>query len=85
MKKWHQVVKDALSPITATARTLFKNVEDQNGASTQGKSKGEVNVMKVVSKGIFMCGICGKKHDKKEDMDKHMEQHGTSVGGNKPM
>ena len=84
MKKWHQVAKDALSPLTATARTLFKNVEDESGASTQGNSKGEVNVVKVVSKGIFMCGICGKNHDNKEDMNKHMGQHGTSAYGYNP-
>ena len=84
MKKWHQVAKDALSPLTLTARTLFKSVEDESAASTQGNSKGEVNVEKVVSKGIYMCGVCGKDYDQKRDMDEHMKQHGPSVDSNKP-
>ena len=84
MKKWHQVAKDALSPLTTTARTLFKNVEDDGGASTQGNSRGEVNVVKVVSKAFNLCGICGKKYGNKKEMEEHMEQHGTTKDNDIP-
>ena len=84
MKKWHQVAKDVLSPITTTARTLFKNVEDESGDSTQGNSRGEVNIVKVVSAGIYLCGICGKNYQTKKEMDEHMEHHDTSKGTDKP-
>ena len=75
MKKWHQVAKEALSPFTTTARTLFNNVEDDGGASTQGNSRGEVNVVKVVSEGFHLCGACGKKYGNKKEMKEHMEEH----------
>ena len=82
VKKWHQVAKDALSPLASTARTLFKNTEDESGASIQGNSRGEVNVEKVMTKGMFVCGKCEKNFQVKKLLNEHMEQHDTTKDTN---
>ena len=78
MKRWHQVAKDAFSPLAETARTLFQNNEDDSMESTQGNSRGEVNVIKVVSNATFVCGVCELHFVSKKDMNEHMKIHGQN-------
>ena len=53
MKKFHDVVIDALLPMAETARVLFQNTSLLETPSVQGKSKGQINYPEVVSEGIF--------------------------------
>ena len=84
MKRWHQAAKYAFSPIADTARTLFQGTEDETLGSTQGNSRGEVNVLKVVSCGTFVCGVCDKSFTTKKEMGEHMETHDAAIIGEKP-
>ena len=73
MKSWHQAAKDAFSPIADTARTLFQGTMDETVVSTQGNRRREVNVIKVVSSGTYVCGVCEKCVTTKEEMGEHMK------------
>ena len=84
MKRWHQAAKDVFSPLADTSRTLFQSIEDEASESIQGNSKGEVNVLKVVSKGTYVCGVCEKEFTMKNDMDKHMKMHDNAVNSEEP-
>ena len=75
MQRWHQAAVDVLSPMAATARTLFNNVDKDPQPSTQGNSNGQVNSPKVVSEGRFQCGACGTEEKCNEDMAIHMKVH----------
>ena len=79
MKRWHQAAKDAFSPIADTARTLFQGTEDETLVRTQGTSRGEVNVIKVVSSGTFVCGVCEKCFTTKKEMGEHVKSHDAAI------
>ena len=75
IKRWHQVVKDAFSPIAVTARALFDNTDEEAQLSTQGNSAGAINSPKVVSEGSFLCGVCENAFKTKSQVDAHMTKH----------
>ena len=75
MQRWHKAAADVLSPMAATARTLFNNMDKDLLPSTQGNSNGQVNSPKVVSDGRFQCGACGIEEKCNEDMMLHMNMH----------
>ena len=72
MQRWHQAAVDVLSPMAATARTLFHNVDKDTGPSTQGNNKGDVNSPKVVTDGRFQCNNCPEECLSKNELDNHM-------------
>ena len=74
MKRWHQAAKDVLSPMAETARALFQNDEEIQ-PSTQGNSAGAVNSPKVVSEGMFQCGLCEAECTSTSNMREHMTKH----------
>jgi uncharacterized C2H2 Zn-finger protein len=75
VKRWHQVAKEVLSPLATTARTLFQPNDEDNQASTQGNSAGEVNSPKVVSEGRYQCGVCDDMFESKAEVDNHIKIH----------
>ena len=79
MQRWHQAAVDVLSPMAATARTLFNNVDREIQPSTQGNSAGQVNSPKVVSEGRFQCGACPQEEKTTESMTIHMKTHYKSI------
>ena len=68
MKKFHDVVLDALSPVTETARVLFQNHIASETPSVQGNSKGQVNYIEVASEGVHKCGKCELESSTKEEV-----------------
>ena len=75
VKRWHQVAKDVLSPMATTARTLFQPNDEENQASIQGNSAGEVNSPKVVSEGRYQCGVCDDMFQSKAEVDDNIKIH----------
>ena len=73
MKKFHDIVLDALSPAALTARVLFQNPNILESPSTQGNSRGEINYSAVVSEGIHKCGECDNEYTSKEEVPNHMK------------
>ena len=63
---------------------MFQSSDDDSQESTQGNSKGEVNVIKVVSIARFVCGVCEKDYASKEKFDEHMKRHDAAIDGKKP-
>ena len=75
MQRWHKAAVDVLSPMAATARTLFNNMDKDLLPSTQWNSNGQVNSPKVVSEGRFQCGACGIKEICNDELTLHMKVH----------
>ena len=72
MTRWHQAAVDVLSPMAATARTLFHNGDKGPVPSTQGNSAGDVNSPKVVSDGNYQCNHCPEEYLSKRELDNHI-------------
>ena len=79
MLRWHQAAVDVLSPITATARTLFHSGYKETEPSAQGNSAGQVNSPKVMTEGRFQCGVCGQEVDTNERMMMHVKTHNNPI------
>ena len=71
MKKFHDVLLDALSPMAATAKILFDSGPET--PSVQGNSKGQVNSPIVVSEGTLMFGKCPKQFSTRDNVKIHMD------------
>ena len=69
MKKFHDIVSDALSP----ARVLFT----PETPSVQGNSKGQVSM--VVTEGIFQCGKCTEQFKTRDEVKNHMDEKHDKV------
>ena len=78
MANVHQsIVDNVLSPMAATARTLFAGkAVAEDGRSTQGNSELGINSPPIVSGLTFMCGVYDNEFTEKEEVTKHMiEKH----------
>ena len=58
MKKFHEAVLGAVSPMASTARTLFAAQDGPESASVQGNSLGQINFPSVLTEGRIQCGKC---------------------------
>ena len=72
MKKFHNVVLDAFSPIATTTRVLFDSSSET--PSVQGNSKGQVNYPNIVSEGTIQCGQCPEIFRNRDNVKKHMDE-----------
>ena len=72
MKKFHDVVIDALSPVAATARVFFDGGPDT--LSIQGNSRGQINSPKVMSEGVYQCGKCPEQFRNRDEVKNHMDK-----------
>ena len=75
MKKFHEIVIDALSPVTASARVLFA----PETPSAQGNSKGQHNLPSVMTEGRYQCGQCTEQFKTKEEVKSHMDDKHDKV------
>ena len=73
MKKFHEVVLSALSPMTSTARTLFAAQDDLGTPSVQGNSRGQINFPSVLTEGVFQCGKCEEQFSLRDEVMNHMD------------
>ena len=73
MKKFHEVIVDALSPITSTARVLFDCQVAPETPSVQGNSKGQINYPSVLTEGRHHCGKCEEQFSTRDKVLKHMD------------
>jgi hypothetical protein len=76
MKKVHKPMNPLPSPLRLA---LFhrreadeEGEEEGEGPSIQGNSNGEVNVLKVVSEGRFICSVCDYDFPRKEEVLRHV-------------
>ena len=82
MKKFHDIVLDALSPAASTARVLFESSSDT--PSVQGNSKGQVNYLEVLSEGVHQCGKCPEQFTSRDEVKKHMDYHHDKAKAARP-
>ena len=75
MKKFHEVVLGALSPMTLTARTLFAVQDVPETPSVQGNSHGQINLPSVLTEGRFLCGKCEEQFSSRDEVMKHMDSN----------
>ena len=73
MKKFHEVVIGALSPMTSTARTLFGGQDAPETPSVQGNSRGQINFPSVLTEGRFQCGKCEEQFSSRDEVMNHMD------------
>ena len=59
-------------PSSNPARVLFDD-DNEEDASTQGNSRGEINSPKVISVTSFQCGVCNIPFDTNEEAIHHMK------------
>ena len=69
MKKFHEIVIDAFSPVAASTRVLFA----PETPSAQGNSKGQVNMPSVMTEGRFQCGRCNEQFETRDEVKSHMD------------
>ena len=81
MASVHQMlVTSVLSPMTATARTLFGKQVVPGTPGVQGNSRGHVTSPLIVSEPTLQCGECGDDFDDEEQMENHKkEEHDDAV------
>ena len=81
MKTVHKDPTSEGTTLSSPVRLALFNIREDGGveseARTQGNSKGEVNVTKVVSEGRFVCSFCDEDFSLKTETLKHIaDTHG---------
>ena len=74
MASVHQLlVTNVLSPLTATARTLFGKVVPGT-PGVQGNSAGQVTSPLLLAGATFICGICEEEFNNEEEIKSHRSE-----------
>ena len=81
MKTVHKDLTSEGTTLSSPVRLALFNIREDDSvkseARTQGNSKGEVNVTKVVSEGRFVCSFCDQDFSLKTETLKHIaDTHG---------
>ena len=82
MKKFHDVVFDAFSPVAASARVLFDS--GREATSVQGNSHGQITSPMVATEGIFQCGKCPEQFRSRDDVKNHMDKQHDNARADEP-